>query len=159
MQKQKRNKMLIFAVAVCMVLISFIIINHYRYNDNKQEGTEIAVMKIPNGMRAFIVPIYSNSMPDIKLLHADCVVDVLVSYRLPKQESKDDALSTIKLSNIKMLAISEEKFVSKLEDGKEKQSSRPWALVTLLVDTKQAEVLSRAIETGSISLSLSKSPA
>jgi len=95
--------------------------------------------QIPKGMRAVSIGLPSNALPDKELLYPGCIVDVLVSYKLPSRDSKGEALSTTMLCGIQVLAI--------------KRGIRG-TLVTLLLDIKQAEALSLAIEKGSISLAV-----
>jgi hypothetical protein len=90
-------------------------------------------------MRVVTVFIYSRGMPDKALLYPGCLVDVMVSYKLPSRDSKLEALSTTMLRGIQVLAI---------------KRDIQGTLVTLVLDTEQAEVLSLAIENGSISLAV-----
>jgi Flp pilus assembly protein CpaB len=116
------------------------------------------IAQIPYGMRAFTISVSSRAMPDRALLQPGSVVDVLVSYKLSSRDTEGEALSTTMLRGIQVLAISGESIVSNTEDeeekGTKKSSSRRGALVTLLVDTKQAEALQLAIENGNITLSI-----
>jgi len=117
------------------------------------------IAQIPYGMRAFTVSVSSRAMPDRALLYPGCVVDVLVSYKLSNRDSAEgEALSTTMLRGVQVLAISGESIVTSSENGEEKGTSRRnsgrGALVTLLVDTKQAEALQLAIENGNITLSI-----
>ena len=122
------------------------------------EGTgSLLAASLPHGMRAFTISVSSKSMPDRALLYPGCVVDVLVSYKLSRS-SVGEALSTTMLRGIQVLAISGDSVVSdpetEEEKGTQKRSSSRGALVTLLVDTKQAEALQLAIENGNITLSI-----
>jgi Flp pilus assembly protein CpaB len=116
------------------------------------------IAQIPYGMRAFTISVSSRAMPDRALLQPGSVVDVLVSYKLSSHDSAEgEALSTTMLRGIQVLAISGESIVSNTEDEEKKttkRSSSRGALVTLLVDTKQAEALQLAIENGNITLSI-----
>lgn len=120
-------------------------------------GSQLAAA-IPHGMRAVTVSISSKSMPDSILLYPGCVVDVLVSYRLSTKASDGQAGSTTMLRGIQVIAVEGESVVSN-PDIEEESKTRSrntsrGALVTLLVDTKQAEALQLAIENGNISLSI-----
>jgi len=111
---------------------------------------------IPHGMRAVTVSVSSRGMPDRALLYPGCVVDVLVSYTLPGN-TEGEALSTTMLRGIQVLAISGESVIKNPdaeENGTHKRSSGRVSLVTLLVDTEQAEALQLAIENGNIMLSI-----
>lgn len=116
------------------------------------------IAQIPYGMRAFTVSVSSKAMPDRALLQPGSVVDVLVSYKLSSRDTEGEALSTTMLRGIQVLAISGESIVSNTGDEEEKKTSKRsssrGALVTLLVDTKQAEALQLAIENGNITLSI-----
>jgi len=112
---------------------------------------------IPHGMRAVTVSVSSRGMPDRALLYPGCVVDVLVSYKL-SGNIEGEALSTTMLRGIQVLAISGDSVIknpdSEEENGTTKRSTSRVALVTLLVDTEQAEALQLAIENGNIMLSI-----
>jgi len=120
-------------------------------------GSQI-IAQIPRGMRAFTVPVSSKAMPDRALLNPGCVVDVLVAYKLSSRNSEGEALSTTMLRGIQVLAISGDLVVSNPEQeeekGTKKRDSSRGALVTLLVDTKQAEALQLAMENGNITLAI-----
>ena len=91
--------------------------------------------QIPNGKRAVTIPVSSRDMPDGELLYPGCIVDVLVAFEL----SGNTALFTTMLRRIQVLAI---------------KRDPSGALVTLLVDSKQAEALSLAAQQGRLSLSV-----
>ena len=118
-----------------------------------------AVIGDMENMRAFTLPITSTARPDDKPLYPGCFVDVQVAYKPPDRQAGGEDLFLTMLRKVPVLAISVESVVSNTEEGEEKgsprRSSSRGAIVTLLVDTKQAEALSRAIQNGSISLSLS----
>jgi Flp pilus assembly protein CpaB len=111
--------------------------------------------QIPHGMRAFTVSVSSKSMPDSILLYPGAVVDVLVYYKLSNSNSEGESLSQTMLIGMKVLAVSGDSVVSKPEeDGGAKKRSSGGRLVTLLVNTKQAEALMLAAEGGSLTMSL-----
>ena len=116
---------------------------------------------IPPGMRAVTVSVSSKSMPDSIdsiLLYPGCIVDVLVAYRLSSRSSEGQVGSATMLRAIHVIAVAGESVVSnpdvEEESGTKKRNTSRGSLVTLLVDTKQAEALHLAVENGSISLSL-----
>jgi pilus assembly protein CpaB len=122
------------------------------------EGTgALLAAAIPHGMRAVTVSISSKSTPDSILLYPGCVVDVLVAYRLSSR-SQGQAGSTTMLRGIQVIAVEGVSVISNTdveeESGTKKRSTSRGTLVTLLVDTKQAEALTIAIENGNISLSI-----
>ena len=111
---------------------------------------------IPHGMRAVTVTVPSRGMPDNALLYPGCVVDVLVSYQL-SGNTEGEALSTTMLRGIQVLAISGESVITNPdaeEKGTQKRSTSRGSLVTLLVDTEQAEALQLALENGNLMLSI-----
>lgn len=112
---------------------------------------------IPHGMRAVTVTVPSRGMPDNALLYPGCVVDVLVSYQL-SGNTDGEALSTTMLRGIQVLAISGDSVITNPETEEEKGTKKPsksrGSLVTLLVDTEQAEALQLAIENGNLMLSI-----
>lgn len=112
---------------------------------------------IPHGMRAVTVSVSSRGMPDRALLYPGCVVDVLVSYQL-SGNTEGEALSTTMLRGIQVLAISGDSVIknpnTEEENGAKKHSTGRVALVTLLVDTEQAEALQLALENGNLMLSI-----
>jgi len=120
-------------------------------------GSQLAAA-IPHGMRAVTVSVSSRSMPDSILLYPGCVVDVLVSYRLSSRSSEGQAGTTTMLRGIQVIAVAGESVVSNPADeeksGTKSRNTSRGTLVTLLVDTKQAEALQIAIENGNISLSI-----
>ena len=116
----------------------------------------ILASQIPHGMRAVTVIITSKIMPDGILLYPGCVVDVLVSYQLSNRNHEGEAISQTMLTGIIVLAISGDSVVSKPveEGGAKKSSSGRGRLVTLLVNTYQAEALHLAVENGSLTMTL-----
>jgi len=121
-------------------------------------GSHLAAA-IPHGMRAVTISVSSKSMPDSILLYPGCVVDVLVAYRLSTKATDGQALSTTMLRGIQVIAVAGESVISNPDvEGTtsvaKKSNTSRGTLVTLLVDTKQAEALQLAIENGNISLSI-----
>lgn len=109
---------------------------------------------VPDGMQAFVVPVFSKVMPDRALLYPGCIVDVQVAYRLSGRESEGQALSVTMLRGIQVLAVSGDSVISNPEGGTKKSNSTRGRLVTLLVSPRQAEALELAVQKGSISLTL-----
>ena len=122
---------------------------------------------LPEGMRAVSVSL-SNFASLRGLLYPGCAVDVLASFRMPHgSRSKGEAISTTLLRGVQVLAVntrtvveetpSDEKDKDKDKDkAKRKQSSttRRSNLVTLMVNSRQAEALQLASHYGEVSLAL-----
>jgi len=121
------------------------------------EGTgAILASQIPQGMRAFSVPITSKARPDNILLYPGCVVDVLVEYKLGRNP-EGEAISTAMFRGLRVLAVSGDSVVKNPAEEEEKSnrnSRRGGLIVSLLVEPKQAEALQLAVENGSITMSL-----
>ena len=121
------------------------------------EGTgAILASQIPEGMRAFSVPITSRARPDQILLYPGCVVDVLVEYKL-NRNAEGEAYCNAMFRGIRVLAISGDSVLKNpdAEDGDNKRNSnRGGMIVSLLVEPKQVEALQLAVENGSITMSL-----
>jgi len=122
--------------------------------DFRYDSATPLIAQIPHEMRAVTVPVSSKPMPNRALLHPGCIVDVLAVYKM----SGKDAVSTTMLREIQVLAISGESVIS-ASDNKNgtKRHSSTSTFVTLLVNTKQAEALTSAIENGTLSISLLES--
>jgi pilus assembly protein CpaB len=122
-------------------------------------GTQLAAA-LPHGMRAVSVAIpVSSTMAG--LLYPGCVVDILASFKLPGSErGRGQAVSTTLLHGIQVLAVDEISVVSKQDDEEEsafggRRSGRARSvIVTLMVDSRQAEALQLARDQGSISLAM-----
>jgi Ca-activated chloride channel family protein len=113
---------------------------------------------VPEGMRAFTLNLNSRAVPDASLLYPGCIVDVLVSYKLPgrKVAEEAEALSTTLLRAIKVLAVKGNSEASNLveEKGGQTPVERNSLQVTLLVSAKQAEALQLSVDNGKVSLTL-----
>jgi pilus assembly protein CpaB len=127
------------------------------------EGTgALLAAVLPHGMRAVTVTLSSKQIPDSQLLYPGCVVDVLVSFRLAGRDNDGQAISTTMLRGIQVLAVAGESIVSAPEEEAKSavKPSRPsraaasTAMVTLMVDPKQAEALQLAADNGSIALAI-----
>jgi pilus assembly protein CpaB len=117
---------------------------------------EELALKIPEGMRAFSVPITSRAKPDSILLYPGCKVDVLVEYDLGRNTA-GEAYSSAMFRGLTVLAISGDSVIQnpdEEEGGKKSRSRRSGYIVTLLVEPKQAEALQLAAENGSLTMSL-----
>jgi pilus assembly protein CpaB len=126
------------------------------------EGTgALLAAALPHGMRAVTVTLSSKQLPDSQLLYPGCVVDILVSFRLGGN-SDGQAISTTMLRGIQVLAVAGDSIVSASEDEAQgaAKPSRPsraaanTAMVTLMVDPKQAEALQLAADNGSIAVAI-----
>ncbi len=119
-------------------------------------GSHLAGM-LPQGMRAVSISL-SNFSGLRGLLFPGCLVDVLTSFRLPANVGLGQALSTTLLQNVEVLAV-ENLTVGSSPEDKEGLQNRPQStqrrlLVTLMVDSKQAEALQLAMLHGTISLAM-----
>lgn len=119
-------------------------------------GAQLASM-LPAGKRAVNI-----SLSDYEglegLLYPGSVVDVLAYFKLDKSDHIGDAVSTTLLQNVEVLAV-ENLTVGSNANGKEaakrsNSSSTKRALVTLLVDSQQAEALQLAMKYGAVSLAM-----
>jgi Flp pilus assembly protein CpaB len=124
-------------------------------------GAQLAAALDP-GMRMVTVALSSKTTPDIALLYPGCVVDVLVSFRLSSRDSEGEAVCMPMLHGIQVLAVDGESVVSnpkqETEEGtapKPRRTSRGGAtMVTLMVNSKQAEALQLAADNGIVSLAI-----
>jgi len=119
-------------------------------------GSHLAGL-LPQGKRAVSVSLSDYSGLE-GLLYPGCVVDVLASFRVGSQSALGKAVSTTLLENIEILAV-ENLTVGSLSEERgnslrSSQQTNKKLLVTLLVDSKQAEALQLAMEHGSISLAM-----
>lgn len=122
-------------------------------------GAQLAA-SLPEGMRAISVNL-SSTVVTGGLLYPGCIVDVLVSFKLPHSKDMGEALSTTLLREVQVLAVEGTSVVSRSKDAEEKQDSFTKArsnygrvTVTLMVDPRQAEALQLATEHGSISVAI-----
>ena len=91
------------------------------------------------------------------LLYPGCVVDVLASFKVSSKVKLGEAVSTTLLTSIQVMAVENQTVASYDEGKKETQSpnsTRQKLLVTLMVESKQAEALQLAMENGRISLAM-----
>lgn len=115
---------------------------------------------IPHGMRAISVMLSSHAITG-GLLYPGSIVDILASFRLSSRErSKGQAVSTTLLQGIQVLAVENATVVSKKEEketisaANANYSNNRKLMITLMVNSKQAEALQLAREYGSISIAM-----
>ena len=116
---------------------------------------------IPPGMRAFSLKLATYAAG---LLYPGCLVDVLVSFKLPSKSgrpasSRDEALSMLLLQRIQVLAIDDHTVLSEERTdnppGVATGPARPnHRIITLMVDSNQAKALQLATKHGNVSLAL-----
>lgn len=112
--------------------------------------------KLPPGKRAVNVSLSNYSAMD-GLLYPGCSVDVLTYFRFNGSGKAGDAISTTLLQNVQVLGVENFTVVSNAEEAEKKtrtSSGRRGLMVTLLVDSKQAEALQLAMEHGTITLAM-----
>ncbi|MBN1787403.1 MAG: Flp pilus assembly protein CpaB [Sedimentisphaerales bacterium] len=124
---------------------------------------------IPHGMRAITMN-FPNTSTTGGLLYPGCIVDILASFRLPsKNRGKGKAISTTLLQGIQVLAVENSSIVSKDDEGEKDKEEASYSgpggkklVVTLMVNSRQAEALQLAREYGTVSIvmrnPLDKSP-
>jgi pilus assembly protein CpaB len=90
------------------------------------------------------------------LLYPGCLVDVIATFRLRYQDERGQAISTTLLRGVQVLAIQDLSIVSKADQEKApaRSSESQLLTVTLMVDTRQAEALQLAMDSGKISLAM-----
>lgn len=112
---------------------------------------------LPYGMRAFGITLASYSITG-GLLYPGCLVDVLVTFKLPSNDrDSGQAISTSLLTGVEVLAVESATVASKSKRDADAPGVRTEGrrlAVTLMVDPRQAEALQLAMENGSISLSV-----
>jgi len=119
-------------------------------------GAHLAV-GLPSGKRAVTIELTSYAGLE-GLLYPGSIVDVITSFSVSDSSRVGKAVSTTLLQNITVLAV-QNLTVGSNNDTEKKKASRPKAsskrpLVTLLVDSKQAEALQLAVKYGAISLAM-----
>lgn len=114
---------------------------------------------LPKGKRAVQVALEDYSGLE-GLLYPGCIVDVVASFRVDVSTRLGRAVSTTLLQNIQVLGVQGSTVVDKHTEDEAKTESRAARnmnkslLVTLMVDSRQAEALTLAMEHGTISLAL-----
>jgi pilus assembly protein CpaB len=112
---------------------------------------------LPDGMRAVSVLLEGDGSLEGLLYPGSCV-DVLATFRLSSSgfQSKD-AISTVLLEGVQVLAVEDRTVMSgegNGDGGAPSVTRRSKRLVTLMVDTAQAEALQLAASHGTVSLAL-----
>jgi pilus assembly protein CpaB len=119
-------------------------------------GSHLATL-LPPRKRAVCVSLSDYSGLE-GLLYPGCTVDVLASFKVGSQSALGKAVSTTLLENIEILAVQNLTVGSPQEEKDNpptpSQRSARGLLVTLMVDSKQAEALQLAMEHGTISLAM-----
>lgn len=118
-------------------------------------GARLAV-GLPVGKRAVTIELTSYAGLE-GLLYPGSIVDVITSFNISDSTRIGKAVSTTLLQSITVLAVQNLIVGSNLSD--EERASRPKTsnkrpLITLLVDSKQAEALQLAVKYGAISLAM-----
>jgi len=128
-------------------------------NDFPTDGHGLLLaMHLPRGKRAVTVQLSDHSGLE-GLLYPGCVVDVVASFRVDGSARIGKAVSTTLLQNVQVLGVENSSVVKQASAEEASQrsarsSARRELLVTLMVDSRQAEALQLAIEHGSISLAM-----
>jgi pilus assembly protein CpaB len=123
-------------------------------------GAHLA-LRLPTGMRAVSLSL-TNASSIRGLLYPGCRVDVLVSFKVQRRnESPGEALSTTLLEDIEVLAVEDRVLGTAGQDQEAQTKTAPMSgrnhqaiLVTLKVNSRQAEALQLASEYGSLSLAM-----
>ena len=116
---------------------------------------------IPDGMRAFSLKLATYQAG---LLYPGCLVDVLASFKIPSESgrpvsSRAEAISMPLLQRVQVLAIDDHTVLSEKRadnaPGVGSGAARPnHRIITLMVDSIQAEALQLATKYGNVSLAL-----
>ncbi len=92
------------------------------------------------------------------LLYPGCIVDVVASFKVDSSAKIGRAVSTTLLQNIQVLGVEGNTVVHKSEEQPDRTRATRAALkpllVTVMVDSRQAEALQLAMEHGTVSLAL-----
>lgn len=143
-------------------VLSLPVVEGQTYSDDNfpAEGSGLLLAShLPKGKRA--VQLALNDYSGLEgLLYPGCIVDVVASFKVDTAARIGRAVSTTLLQNIQVLGVEGSTVVHK--ESEEEQQGRTRAsrnmqkslLVTVMVDSRQAEALQLAMEHGSISLAL-----
>ena len=123
-----------------------------------QEGSGLHLASyLPMGKRAVNVSLSDYSGLE-GLLYPGSIVDVLATFKISSSTRIGRAVSTTLLQNIQVIAVENLTIVSNSElDEAATRTSRGMRknlLITLMVDSRQAEALQLAIEHGTIALAM-----
>jgi len=131
-------------------------------NKTQSEDTgAYQAVQIPPGMKVFTIPVSDKTIPDKSLLYPGCCVDVIAVYKLNNSkipEAIPDFIVDI-LVKCKLIRQSQRAISTTMLRGIQVASIKrdvQGTFVNLIVDTKQAEALSLAIQNGTISLTVHK---
>lgn len=112
---------------------------------------------LPSGKRAMSIALSESSALE-GMLYPGSHVDVIASFTAedPEEEGNriTEMLSTVLLEDVQVLAVQDRTIVSDRDETSGQQSSSRRRMVTLMVDSKQAEALQLAAAHGQISLAL-----
>ena len=113
---------------------------------------------LPKGKRAVTVGLHDDAGLE-GLIYPGAQVDVLASFELPRANNAEGkAISTTLLQAIPVLAVNNRTITSdddlKIDVDKTARRIGSQAMVTLLVDSRQAEALQLAMQHGEITLAL-----
>jgi pilus assembly protein CpaB len=125
------------------------------------EGSgQVMAAALPQGMLAVGIPVNRHTGL-AGLLYPGSVVDVLVSFEVPGVDGKPkEALSTVLIEAVEVLAIEDRTIVSGSADERESPDSGRSSIgshasnVTLMVNPRQAEALQLAMKHGTLSLGM-----
>jgi len=143
-------------------VLSLPVVEGQTYNDDNfpAEGSGLLLAThLPKGKRA--VQLALDDYAGLEgLLYPGCIVDVVASFKVDSSAKIGRAVSTTLLQNIQVLGVEGSTVVHK--ETEEEQQGRTRAsrnmqkslLVTVMVDSRQAEALQLALEHGTISLAL-----
>jgi pilus assembly protein CpaB len=114
--------------------------------------------RIPAGMRVVTIPVSSRSVSG-GFLCPGCIVDVITTAEQPGSSSRTKTVSRTLLQRTKVWGVDDDTIVSIQTQGENSSpKSNPGGSgslrVSLLVDTRQAEVLQAATSRGSITLAI-----
>jgi pilus assembly protein CpaB len=118
-------------------------------------GQELAGL-LPAGMRAVTVALSSHEALE-GLVYPGCVVDVIAGFELTGTDEGRQALSRTLLEGVEVLAVESVTIGDATEQADAPQrvsGARRGLLVTLMVNSKQAEALQLVLGHGSISLAM-----
>lgn len=123
-----------------------------------REGTGVHMAtSLADGKRAMSIELSGHSRLE-GMLYPGSMVDVIASFRAPTSEDetagRGNVLSTVLLEAVQVLAIDDWSVVSGDDQENAERGSARRRIVTLLVDSKQAEALQLASAHGTISLTL-----
>jgi pilus assembly protein CpaB len=120
------------------------------------EGTGVVLAgALKDGKRAVSVPLTDSGGIE-HLLYPGCMVDVLASLQLRDDKGLgDQPMSMTLLQGIYVLAVGDQTVVTPVtDDSRALVAKAPSSTITLLVDSKQAEMLYLARQRGQVSIAL-----